>query len=200
MSKLGAAFVEITAPMDEFVRDIRVGKLEFIGFVDDLIGASEVLINKIRDIGVAITGAVTLPIAGASAAGLKLAADAEEAANLYEVAFERMGDQVDEWAERLSSATGLSKFAFKEQAASMQLFLRSIGFVNESATRMSTLLTQLSTDVGSLRNQDPERVFELFKSGLAGSTRAIQGLVVTSPMRSCSRSPWPRGSTNRPTR
>lgn len=118
----------------------------------------------------------SLGITGLAIASLKLAADAQETANLFGVAFGGITATMEKWANNNARILGLSRTHTKEFLSTFQLFLTTLEVAPPLAAEMSQSLTRLASDIASLRNQFPERVFRKLVSGLSGEIEPLRRL------------------------
>lgn len=138
--------------------------------------------KQFKLIGNAVVGARTellafgTAIAGIGALSIKAAADVEEMENLFQISFKGMSDSVRAWSKELSDAIGVSEFRIRENAATMNLMIKNMGFAEEASTHMSKALTQLAFDMSSLRNIELDVAFEKIRSGITGEIEPLKAL------------------------
>lgn len=107
---------------------------------------------------------------------VKAASDVEEMQDMSTAVFKSMTNDVRAWAEETANATNRSKYALEEFAAGFQSFLVPMGLARSEAAEMSMKLTQLTVDLASFKNMSEEDVARKLRSGLAGSTEAVDDL------------------------
>ncbi|MEW8994393.1 phage tail tape measure protein [Clostridium sp.] len=132
--------------------------------------------DKMSSTGKKLTTAVTLPIVGIGTAATKMAMDAEESENLFEVAMGSMAGDARKWSEETSKALGLNAFNVRKNVATYNSMLTSMGLASEESLKMSEGLTQLSYDMASFYNLKPEEAFEKLKSGISGEAEPLKAL------------------------
>jgi hypothetical protein len=119
--------------------------------------------------------------AAASAFGLMLksAMAAQEAENLVDVSFKGMADSVRAWSEEVGDSMRVSASEIRNQAATLNLMINSMGLAERASIEMSKNLTKLAYDLASLRNISIEEAFEKLKSGITGETEPLKALGIT---------------------
>ena len=102
--------------------------------------------------------------------------DAYEASNLFFVSLEGYSDEANELANNLADAWGLPARSIKESIGQLNLLAKSMGLSDKQAYSLSTVLSQLSVDLASLRNLSVEEAMEKIESGLAGNSRPLRDI------------------------
>jgi phage-related minor tail protein len=132
--------------------------------------------EKMSSVGSKLSTAVTLPILGIGTAATKMAMDAVESENLFEVAMGNMAGDARKWSEETSKALGLNSYNVRKNIATYNAMLTSMGLTNQESLKMSEGLTQLSYDMASFYNLKPEEAFEKLKSGISGEAEPLKAL------------------------
>ena len=132
--------------------------------------------DKMSGIGSKLSAAVTAPIVGIGAASVKMAMDAVESENLFEVAMGSMAGEARKWSEQTSKALGLNAYNVRKNVATYNAMLTSMGLTSQESLKMSEGLTQLSYDMASFYNLKPEEAFEKLKSGISGEAEPLKAL------------------------
>lgn len=132
--------------------------------------------DKISSAGKTLSTAVTLPILGIGTAATKMAMDAVESENLFEVAMGSVADDARKWSEETSKALGLNAYNVRNNMATYNAMLTSMGLASDESLKMSEGLTQLSYDMASFYNLKPEEAFEKLKSGISGEAEPLKAL------------------------
>lgn len=132
--------------------------------------------DKISSAGKTLSTAVTLPILGIGTAATKMAMDAVESENLFEVAMGSVADDARKWSEETSKALGLNAYSVRSNMATYNAMLTSMGLASDESLKMSEGLTQLSYDMASFYNLKPEEAFEKLKSGISGEAEPLKAL------------------------
>jgi phage-related protein len=134
--------------------------------------------EKLSEVGKGLTAAVTAPIIGIGTAATKMAMEAVESENLFEVSFGKMAKAAREWSDITSKALGLNAFAVRRNAATYYTMLSSMGLAEEKAYEMSTSMTKLAYDMASFYNLNPEEAFEKLRAGITGEAEPLKTLGV----------------------
>lgn len=132
--------------------------------------------DKMSSVGKSLTTAVTLPILGLGTAATKMAMDAVESENLFEVSMGSMAQEARNWSEETSKALGLNAYSVRNSMATYNAMLTSMGLTSEESLNMSEGLTQLSYDMASFYNLSPEEAFNKLKSGISGEAEPLKAL------------------------
>lgn len=131
--------------------------------------------ESFRSLGLAI-GGLGIAILGVSGVMAKLGSDAGETQNKMDVAFGSMASSARDWAEGLSSKFDLNAIGMGDMASTLYLITNSMGVTKDAAFKMSTGLTELATDIGSLYNLSTEDAFEKIRAGITGETEPLKSL------------------------
>lgn len=132
--------------------------------------------DKMSSVGKSLTTAVTLPILGLGTAATKMAMDAVESENLFEVSMGSMAEEARNWSEETSKALGLNAYSVRNNMATYNAMFTSMGLTSEESLNMSEGLTQLSYDMASFYNLSPEEAFNKLKSGISGEAEPLKAL------------------------
>jgi phage-related protein len=132
--------------------------------------------EKMSSVGSKLSTAVTLPLVGIGTAATKMAMDAVESENLFEVAMGSMAGDARKWSEETSKALGLNAYNVRKNVATYNSMLTSMGLTAQESLKMSEGLTQLSYDMASFYNLKPEEAFEKLKSGISGEAEPLKAL------------------------
>ena len=132
--------------------------------------------EKMSSVGTKLSAAVTLPILAIGTAATKMAMDAVESENLFEVAMGAMAGDARKWSEETSKSLGLNSYNVRKNVATYNAMLTSMGLTGQESLKMSEGLTQLSYDMASFYNLKPEEAFEKLKSGISGESEPLKAL------------------------
>lgn len=127
-----------------------------------------------QQVGKTLSTRVTLPLAAAGLASFKMASDAEEAANKFNVVMGGAADSVRDRLEKLTETIPLTRSEMEGLAAGIQDMLVPMGLAREEAAGMSADMVQLAGDLGSFNNESPDRVLEAMQSALAGASEPMR--------------------------
>ena len=147
--------------------DIAAKKLKAIGDSAERIGKKMSLM-------------VTLPLIAAGGAAVKLAMDAEESRNLFEVSMGGMVDVAEAWSAELSDALGVNRYESQKLIGTFNVMLKSLGQNEKGAYDMAKGLTELGYDMASFFNLEPEEAFDKLRAAITGETEPLKrlGIVV----------------------
>jgi len=126
--------------------------------------------------GKSMTTFVTLPILAAGAGFVKLASDAEETANKFNVVFGSMRREANAWAESFGDSVGRSTDQMQQFSSSLGDVLKPLGFTTEEAFKLSASMTELALDVASFNNRQDADVVRAFTSALTGERESLKTL------------------------
>jgi len=132
--------------------------------------------DKMYSVGSKLSTAITLPIVGIGTAATKMAMEAVESENLFEVAMGNMAVEARAWSEETSKALGLNAYSVRNSMATYNAMLTSMGLTSDESLKISESLTQLSYDMASFYNLKPEEAFEKLKSGISGEAEPLKAL------------------------
>lgn len=178
---LGKATVNILANLKPLKRGLlqaqvavssmvkRAGSLMKTGFTAGfrIISAGLAKITRLAKIA-------ALALLGIGAASVKIAADTEETANLFDISMGSMADSANEWVREYSSSLGLFESNTKKAVSTFQLMLTSMGFTEKAAFDMSKGLVELTNDIASLRNLGLDEAFTKVRAGLTGEAEPLK--------------------------
>lgn len=146
------------------------GNLEKIGSKMKSIG------EGFSNVGNKLSMAVTAPIIGIGTAATKMAMDAVESENLFEVSMGNMAGTARKWSVDISKSLGLNEYEVRKNVATFNVMLGSMGLTEQQAYSMSTGLTKLAYDMASFYNLKPEEAFEKLRAGISGETEPLKAL------------------------
>ena len=132
--------------------------------------------DKMSSVGTKLSTAVTLPLIGVGTAATKMAMDAVESENLFEVAMGSMADDARAWSEEISGVLGLNAYSVRQSVATYNAMLTSMGLTEQESLKFSESLTELAYDMASFYNLSPEEAFEKLKSGITGEAEPLKAL------------------------
>lgn len=117
-----------------------------------------------------------LAMLGIGAASVKIAADAEEADNLFTVAMGSMTESAQKWVSEYSKSLGLFETNTKKALGTFQLMLTSMGLTEEAAFDMSKGLVEITNDIASLRNLSLDEAFTKIRAGIVGESEPLKAI------------------------
>ncbi len=130
-----------------------------------------VLSTLIRTVKIAAVGFSAISIAS-----IKMAMDAEESENLFEVSMGNMADSVRKWSDAISTALGLNRFEVREFVSVFNVMMESMGIAPKFTAEMSKALTKLAFDMASFFNLKPSEAFQKLQAGITGEAEPLKRL------------------------
>ena len=132
-------------------------------------------------IGQRLTASVTLPIAAAGAAAVKLASDTEEASNKVDVVFGNMAGSVKQFAQDALNSYGMAEGSALQMTGTFGAMASSMGLSSQQAANMSIELTALAADMASFYNVSLDVAQTSLQGIFTGETEALKkfGIVMT---------------------
>lgn len=125
-------------------------------------------------VGQKMTMSLTLPIAAAGTAAIKLASDTEEARNKVDVVFGSMSESVKEFADNALSSYGLAEGSALQMASTFGAMASAMGLSDAQAASMSTSLTALAADMASFYNVSTEVASTSLQGIFTGEAEALK--------------------------
>lgn len=132
--------------------------------------------DKAERIGKKMSLFVTAPIIAAGGAMIKLAMDAEESRNLFEVSMGDMTDAAEAWSAHLSDALGINRYEAQKTIGVFNVMLKSMDQGEKESYDMAKGLSQLGYDMASFFNLEPEDAFLKLQSAIAGEAEPLKRL------------------------
>lgn len=144
--------------------------------------------NSFANLGKKILGALAIEkLIGGIVSLVKTASDAYEEANLFFVSFGYSLDKADDgitdltskanaFAKALENAWGIPARQLRESIGRVNLFAKSMGLTQQLAYTLSTQITQIVTEIASLRNLRVEDALNKILAGLAGNSRPLRDI------------------------
>ena len=107
---------------------------------------------------------------------IKLASDAQEMQNKFNVVFGDLSEEVDKWANGYGKAINRSKNTIKGMLTENQDLFVGMGMSRDGAKEFSKAVVTLTNDLASFNNLDTKRASELMMSSLMGESQAARSL------------------------
>ncbi len=128
--------------------------------------------------------------AGAALKGVydmvQAASGVDEAMNVVSQTFGDSTDQVLRWAKESGDVMGRSQYSMREYAGALGAVLAPTLGNKQAAAELSTTLAGLAVDLGSFFNKGDEETLERLRSGLLGSSEAVDQLGINLRVESLS--------------
>lgn len=184
--KWKAAVDSATASLNDMERELSElhGAENFSEMSTKMADAGQKMQNMgqtLTNIGTRMTTAITLPLAAAGAASMKLASDLEESRNKVEVVFGSMAQSVEDFAASALESYGLAEGSALTMASTFGAMASSMGLSEQASASMSTSLTALAADMASFYNVSTEVAQTSLQGVFTGETEALKkfGIVMT---------------------
>ena len=140
-----------------------------LGGIGDKVGG---LGGALKSIGAAGATALAGLGVGAVAAGAKLislGADAEEMLGKFNTVFPTIGGEVTKALDDFGNAAGRNTYELQGMASAFGDVLKPLGFAEQDAGELSTMLTQLAVDLGSFNDMPMDEALRRLQGTLVGS-------------------------------
>tara|TARA_R100001460_G_scaffold56525_1_gene96208 strand:- start:8028 stop:9980 length:1953 start_codon:yes stop_codon:yes gene_type:complete len=134
-----------------------------------------------RKVGKDLSLKLTLPIALAGGAAIKLASDFEESLNKVDVAFGKSSAEVKSFAKTTLTQFGIAEGSALDMAALFGDMATSMGITRNEASLMSTSMVGLAGDLASFKNIGIEQATTALAGVFTGETESLKrlGIVMT---------------------
>jgi len=132
-------------------------------------------------IGKKLSIGLTLPIAAAGGAAIKLASDFEESLNKVDVSFKSSSKSVKEFSKTTLTQFGIAQGTALDMAAMFGDMGTSMGLTTQAAAAMSTSMVGLAGDLASFKNIQIEEATTALAAVFTGETESLKrlGIVMT---------------------
>lgn len=132
-------------------------------------------------IGKKLSIGLTLPIAAAGGAAIKLASDFEESLNKVDVSFKNSSNSVKEFSKTTLTQFGIAQGTALDMAAMFGDMGTSMGLTTQQAAAMSTSMVGLAGDLASFKNIQIEEATTALAAVFTGETESLKrlGIVMT---------------------
>ncbi|QDP47616.1 MAG: putative tape measure protein [Prokaryotic dsDNA virus sp.] len=137
--------------------------------------------SKMTTVGKSLSTRITLPLALAGGAAIKMASDFQESVNKVEVAFKGANGVVKDFAKTTLKQFGIAEGTALDMAALFGDMSTSMGLSVDSAAELSTSLVGLAGDLSSFKNMNIEQVTTALNGVFTGETESLKrlGIVMT---------------------
>lgn len=137
--------------------------------------------QKLNSLGTKFAVGVTLPLAAAGGAAIKLASDLEESQNKVEVAFGESSAVVKDFAKTTMTQFGIAQGAALEMTSLFGDMATGMGISRDAAAGMSMQLTGLAGDLASFKNIDIAEAQTALAGVFTGETESLKrlGVIIT---------------------
>ncbi|HEX4150129.1 MAG TPA: hypothetical protein VHY20_14115, partial [Pirellulales bacterium] len=133
--------------------------------------------SSVRQMSAGIA-AIGVAVGAGSAALVKLASNAEEAASKFQVVFGGATAETIKDLDAFGDAAGRSIFKLRDMAADLGALIGPMGFTEKQTGKMAAALTKLAVDLSSFHNVGEPDVLIALRSALAGEAEPMRRLGV----------------------
>ena len=122
---------------------------------------------------------ITVSIAGIVKFGkdsMQAASDVEQMEQKFNVVFDNLSGQADEWAGNLANAIGRSKNSIKTYLADNQNLFVGFGMARDAAMEMSEQLVESAIDISSFANLDETTAINAMTKAVMGESESAKTL------------------------
>lgn len=131
--------------------------------------------KSFMNIGATIGGAFALgAITDQVGQMVKAASDLAESQSKVGVVFGTSAKNVQEWSATAVKSMGMTQQAALEAAGTYGNLFQAFGIGRTEATKMSTTLVQLASDLASFNNTSMDEAIQALRSGLSGETEPLK--------------------------
>ena len=153
-------------------------------FTNSLNKANKQMVNfgkKLTGVGKDLSLKLSLPIAAAGGAAIKLASDFEESLNKVDVSFKDTAKQVTDFSKTTLTQFGIAQGTALDMAAMFGDMGTSMGLTTQEAANMSTSMVGLAGDLASFKNIKIEEATTALAAVFTGETESLKrlGIVMT---------------------
>ena len=107
---------------------------------------------------------------------VQAASDVQEMRNKFDVVFQGINDEVEEWATNFAESVGRNKNTIKGYLADQQNLLVGFGMTREEGAKLSEEMTSLALDLASFANMDETMAVNNMTKAVMGETEAARAL------------------------
>jgi hypothetical protein len=175
-SQVGGVYVDIGADIKNLEKGLKEAEAATKKTADSIKSKLTKTGESMAKVGKGLTVGLTLPILGVGTAITKMAMDAEESENLFEVSMGNMAEAGRAWSEDLREQLGLNEYETRKMLATFNVMLDSMGLGTQEAYDMSAGLSQLAYDMASFYNLDPADAFQKLQAGISGEAEPLKRL------------------------
>ncbi len=138
-------------------------------------------INSLKNMAAKALGAIGigLSIVGISSAindCVELSSEVEEMQNKFDVVFQGMTDEVEDWAQSYADAIGRNSNDIKTYLADQQNLLAGFGMTRKEGAELSKQMTTLALDLASFANLDKDSAVNNMTKAVMGESEAAKAL------------------------
>jgi len=167
-----------TAQLDHALKVAGKGVSDFGRHLERESKALDSMGKSLQKIGRTLSVSVTAPITALGAVLFKLASDAAESDNLFNVAMGTSAAAARAFSEEMSRSLGMNAIEMRKTIAIFYQMTTAAGLTSSTALSLSKGLTQLTGDLASFFNLKPEEAFQKLQSAISGEIEPLRRLGV----------------------
>lgn len=138
-------------------------------------------IKGLKNMATKLLGSIAVVFSVSKLAGfakdcVAAASDVQEMENKFDVVFDNIRDEVDQWAEEFANAVGRNKNTIKAYLADQQNLLVGFGMTREEGAKLSEEMTSLALDLASFANTDETVAVNAMTKAVMGESEAAKTL------------------------
>lgn len=178
MSNLGTLTAYINGDTTGILRATRIATLSVRKMSADISRSLSSAGKKVQKFGRTMTLGLTVPILAAGAGMVKLASDAEETTNKFNVTFRSVSAEANKMADNLARSYGISHLESKKLLSDTGDLLTGFGFTGKAALDVSTRVNKLAVDLASFTNIQggSQRASAALTKALLGERESVKEL------------------------
>lgn len=174
--KVGELFVLLGLDPKEYQQGLRKAEKDSEVFAKNVKKNLSNIGEGLKKAGQNLSLFLTAPLALIGRNMIKMASDAVESENLFEVSMGNMAVAARQWSEDLGLALKMNRYEIRKNVSTFNVMFGSMGFGEQAAYDMSRGLTQLAYDMASFYNLRPETAFEKLQAGITGEVEPLKRL------------------------
>lgn len=174
MTEVGSLRGELTLDSREWIDALAESRRSFASFAQEVGSQAKQLQRSVRDFGIKMTAAVTVPSAIFARAAVKTASDAEELQSAFNQTFKHMAADMNAWAVATGDAMGRSTQEMQQGAARFGLLFNQAAKTRGEAAELSKTFSVLAQDLSSFFNTTPDEALTALMSGLSGEAEPMR--------------------------
>ncbi len=174
--KVGELFIALALDPKEYQQGLRKAERDSEVFAKNVKKSLSSIGEGLKNAGQQLSLFLTAPLALIGRNMIKMASEAVESENLFEVSMGNMADAARQWSEEIGKALKMNRYEIRRNVSTFNVMFGSMGFGEQAAYDMSRGLTQLAYDMASFYNLRPEDAFMKLQAGITGEVEPLRRL------------------------
>ncbi|MDB4302081.1 hypothetical protein N9924_00800 [bacterium] len=137
---------------------------------------SKTTISNLAKVAKVAAVATTAAFVATSVNAIKLASDAQEMQNKFDVTFKTMSKDAEAWAKTFSQATGRSINDTKESISNIADLQQGLGMTEDASLALAEKIVTLGTDLASFNNLNDSDAIEAVSKAMLGEADSAKSL------------------------